>query len=99
HYCHFLRRSSCRLRGGEPPPNRTADAERKASRALGDPMAKYFIAVGGSGQHVALALVDQIVLAHHVYGATSPGAVSPGRAGGLEPFEFLVLDRDTTGGA
>lgn len=50
-------------------------------------MGSFFIAVGGSGQHVALALVDQIALAHHVYKRS------------LDPFEFLVLDRDiATGG-
>lgn len=47
-------------------------------------MSRHFVAVGGTGQHVALALSDLLVLAHTV--VPDP----------LPPVSFLLLDSDPT---
>ena len=47
-------------------------------------MSRHFVAVGGTGQHVALALADLLVLAHTV--VPDP----------LPPVSFLLLDSDPT---
>jgi len=45
-------------------------------------MTKYLVAVGGSGQHVALAVADYLVLAHGVHEKPLP------------PIQFFLLDSD-----
>jgi hypothetical protein len=64
-----------RARGG----SRAVDDGQSALEAL---MTRQFVAVGGTGQHVALALADFLVLAHTVVPDPIP------------PLEFLLLDSD-----